>query len=277
MLSIFFTLFLFSVVTDVTIPNFNGISSYISYPAILTAFATTTFRIELRPLSYNGLILYTGQQNGPDYIALLLRNGFVELWYDLGQGSARIVSRSELSLDTWHTIEASRSGRNGFLAVDDLMPTQGNSVGTFSSLQVDTRLFLGGVPYSTDLPSELGIRNSLNGCVRLISVQDLPLMLTTDALEGADIDQCLPPRQCEINECQNGGVCVETSLTNFICNCLPNYSGVFCETQLCNSSNLCENNGLCSVSAEAGNVEVCSCSLPYGGDFCTESKKLTDH
>lgn len=254
-------------------PYFNGLSSYISYPTISNAFAVTTLRIEFRPLSSNGLILYNGQQSGPDYIALVLRNGYVEFWYDLGQGPARIVSSNELTLGVWHTVEATRTGQNGLIIVDNLVPMEGTSVGTFSGLQVDTNLFVGGVPYYTNLPSELDIRDGLNGCIRELSVQvdNPPVMLITDAIDGADIGQCPGLRPCDMYECQNGGLCVETSDDSFICNCPTEYSGVLCEIQLCTVSNPCQNNGLCSINVAA--EQTCTCSLPYGGQNCTESKR----
>ena len=197
----------------------------------------------------------------------------MEFWYDLGQGPARIVSRTELTLGVWHTIEATRTGRNGFLIVDSLIPIEGVSVGSFSGLQVDTNLFVGGVPYYSNLPSELDILDGLNGCIRELSVQvnNPPLMLTMDAIDGADIGQCPGLRPCDRYECQNGGLCVETSDDTFVCNCPPEYSGVLCEIQLCTVSNPCQNNGLCSINVAA--EQTCTCSLPYGGQNCTESKK----
>ena len=52
----------------VAVPNLNGETSYLSYPTIIDAFATTSIFIEIRPFSLNGLILY----NGPGIVVLII-------------------------------------------------------------------------------------------------------------------------------------------------------------------------------------------------------------
>ena len=80
--------------TTINIPYFNG-DSYISYPSISGSLGTVSSRIrlEMRPNSSDGLILYNGQVIGTDYISLSLSSSFVQFQYDLGNGPVVIESR----------------------------------------------------------------------------------------------------------------------------------------------------------------------------------------
>ncbi len=262
---------------DVMVPNLNGQTSYLSYPTIINAFAVTSIYIEIRPYSPDGLLLYNGQASGIDYIALVLRNGFVELWFDFGQGPTTIVSSTSISLEQWHSVRVLREGRRGVLTVDSDAPVEGTSQNTFSGLQLDTSLFIGGTPYFTGLPSELNIRTALNGCVRQLSTREdnTPTDLLLDAIAGADVGECPGLTPCETSQCQNGGVCMNIA-DSFACECPSEYSGRFCETRVCLSSDPCQNNGVCSIqSASNGSlVPTCACSLPYGGVYCTERQSF---
>lgn len=98
--------------------------------------------MEIRPASPDGLILLNTQLNGPDFIAVAMRGGRVELWYDLGQGSATLVSPTPLELHRWHTITATRNKRVGQLQVNDQQPVTGTSPGYFTGLQVRDDTFI---------------------------------------------------------------------------------------------------------------------------------------
>ncbi len=222
-------------------------------------------------------MLYNGQASVVDYIALVLRNSFIELWFDLGQGPTTIKSSVPISLGQWQTIRVMREGRRGVLTVNDGPSVEGTSQGSFFGLQLDTNLLIGGSPYITGLPSELGIRGGLNGCIRELSTRDdgTPTELILDAITGADIGECPGLTACEMNQCQNDGIC--TNLDNsFLCECSAEFSGRFCEIQVCLSNNPCQNNGVCSLETGSnGNfVPRCLCSLPYGGVNCTERQSF---
>ena len=88
-----------SIVATVTVPYFDGVSSFLSYPPLTNSFSMTFLYLEVRPASPDGLLLLNTQMGGPDFIAIALRGGRVELWFDLGQGPLRITSLAALSSD----------------------------------------------------------------------------------------------------------------------------------------------------------------------------------
>lgn len=221
--------------------------------------------------------MYNGQASVIDYIALVLRNGFIELWFDFGQGATSIVSTVSVSLGQWHTIRVMRNGRRGELTVDSGPSVEGISQGSFSGLQLDTNLFIGGTPYITGLPSELNVRTGLNGCIRELSTREDNTLteLILDAIAGADIGECPGFTACELNQCQNGGICRNVD-DSFVCECSAEFFGSFCEKRVCLSNNPCQNNGVCSLETASNGILVprCECSLPYGGVNCMEQQSF---
>ena len=263
---------------NISVPYFGG-RSYLVHPSLTNAFAVTFLYLEIRPNTSDGLLLYNKQQGpGPDYIAILMRSGQVEFWYNLGMGTATLVGSAPLTLGEWHTVEASRSGMNGQLIVDNSLPVGGTSPGTFYSLQLGDPLFLGGYSNYTRLPSELNIAIGFTGCIREFRTSPMPLSSSVDliggATSGAGITECPGVRPCEVNSCQNGGTCVELG-DSFTCVCQLGFTGQSCETALCDASNPCQNNGMCYVVDVNGTaVQQCNCSLPFGGDTCVESEYI---
>ena len=208
-----------------------------AYNSLSNTFATTSVTLDIRPASSDGLILFNQQTNGRDFIAVLLRDGHVEFWYDLGSGALSLVSSDPLELDEWHTIEVYRSGRSGQLIVDGTLPLSGMSPGSLNGLQLGDPLYIGGVgaAVSDSIPQEIRV-GGYEGCVRIVLIgqSSTPLSLISDAVSGAGIAEC-PRLPCTINPCLNNGAC---------------YLG--------------------EVNGTIG--EQCYCSLPFTGDLCSESK-----
>lgn len=240
------------------------------HPPLVNAFAITYFYIEIRPSSLDGLILFSSQSDGPDYIAILLRRGQIELYYNLGGGSASIVSNFTLTVGEWHSIEARRNGRSGTLIVNNQVPVTCESPEGFNSLQINGDLMIGGSLDMKILPVELGLDQSFHGCIRELQTQesgDQSVPLVNAAVGGVDIEDCSACR------CDNGGVCIEGN-DSYYCNCPLGYTGSFCESELCSINNPCRDSAQCYVrEGDNGGPELaCNCSLPFGGSTCNDRK-----
>ena len=258
---------------EIEVPSFSG-KSFIAYPSLTGAFASTTLILQLWPRSSNGLVLYNGQLGGTDFIAIELIAGFVNFVFQLGPGSlARINSSATLQLNEWHTIEAIRSGQSGQLMVDNDFPTTGAASGGSTSLQLGSSLFLGGFSESSMFSGEIGSSIGFDGCIRELRLGFglEPVRLISDALFSQSIEECDNLPACATVECQNGGTCVGVGVNSFMCLCSPSFTGVLCEMTLCEVNNSCQNNERCYMDEEMG-VAFCDCSLPYGGSVCDQRK-----
>lgn len=255
-------------------PQFSG-QSYINYPSLTNTFAVTRVYLEVIPYLPTGLLLYNAQLSFEvDYISILLESGEVVFSFSLGTGSVLTLrSNSTLTLNQWHSIEVYRIGQTGQLIVDDSFPVSGTATGTFTSLQLGGNLFLGGLPDITASPN-VDVGTGFAGCIRALSTGSVlePVELIGEALFGAGITECssLP---CGKYSCENDGTCVDTGPDSFTCLCPAGFTGPVCEVSLCELSDPCENNGVCYPASVNGTVELrCDCSLPYGGETCTQRK-----
>lgn len=68
--------------TNITTPRFSGVS-WVAFRALRGAYKRVRLRIRVRPERARGVLLLTGEHDdlSGDYLALLLRNGHVELRY----------------------------------------------------------------------------------------------------------------------------------------------------------------------------------------------------
>ena len=268
------SIFILPVALSVSVPYFDGSSSFLAYPTLTDSFTMTYLYLEVRPASSDGLLLLNSQLGGTDFIALALREGRVELWYDLGQGAVNITSTVTLALNEWHTIQVSRTRQDGELIVDGSPAVTGQSPGSFTFLQLSSDLYVGGAPMPSSLPAQLRTLSSYRGCVREVRVSrfvNSGLDLIADAVSGQGVTECPNLDLCTLNSCQNGGMCMNT-LESFECECVAGFTGSQCETNICDLGNPCENNGVCFVTAEEPDLLQCSCSAPFTGDTCAESK-----
>ena len=256
-------------VIRINIPFFNG-NSFITYTSFNKSIETTRIYLELRPNTLDGLMLYNGQINGTDYILLSLSSGFVQFQYDLGSGPAVIESRHKLDLYEWHTIEAWRTGQSGVLIVNGIV-SRGTSPGTDNLLELGELLFLGGIPDIISVSRNIS-ETGYTGCIRNLQISPTNELINfiADSLDGQNITECPSMNVCANQPCINGGTCVQEMNERFTCLCPDRYTGIFCEDLVC-SVNPCENGGRCIAEMVNGTEKRnCLCSVPYGGEFCTE-------
>lgn len=155
-------------------PRFSdSLMSFMAYsPLPVSIRRTTLISISIKPETHTGLLIYTDHniaRASGDFLAIGLYDGFVELRYNLGSGTAEIRSRERVTLNEWHTIVAARTERSGThsnvgvllastnrlnglltlgtLVLDDQTPVTGSSLGTASLLNIASELFIGGLEH----------------------------------------------------------------------------------------------------------------------------------
>ncbi|NXL15067.1 AGRIN protein, partial [Setophaga kirtlandii] len=128
-----------------SVPSFGG-SSVLAFRT-MRAYHTARISLEFRALEPRGLLLYNAQRHGKDFISLALLGGFVELRFDTGSGTGTVTSRVPVEPGRWHRLLVTRNRRTGTLAVDGEPPVSGHSPPGTDGLNLDTELFIGGVPH----------------------------------------------------------------------------------------------------------------------------------
>ncbi|CAG5123328.1 unnamed protein product, partial [Candidula unifasciata] len=224
-------------------PAFNK-TSFISYPTISGGLLSVRVRLLFKPRSLeDGIILYNAQrQDGQqDFIAILIKDGYLEFRFDIGSGAAVLRSRRPLTLNDWTTVLVDRKGLDATLFVnnDEVVSEQvlprdeliyphfgrGDINGGITNgnrtigLNLERPLYLGGVDPFESIHPNTGVRNGFVGCVGELSIGDTSVRLIEDAIESLNIEDCGDRRLCERRPCRNDGQCVDLSPTQYRCAC----------------------------------------------------------
>lgn len=190
--------------------------------------------------------------------------------FDLGSGLATISSPITLGINQWHTITAYRTGRVGFLRVNNEELLSNTSHGTLTGLNIAGDLWLGGADQFNVISQHAGVSTGLTGCISSVSVNGVSINLVSSAERGHNVGEC-NMTSCSGFPCFNGGTCIEIG-SSFICECPVGYEGGLCglQTFSCTSSP-CGNGGTCIEGVAEGSY-TCVCPLGFGGSNCNESK-----
>ncbi|KAF0036733.1 hypothetical protein F2P81_012045 [Scophthalmus maximus] len=203
------------------IPSFGG-QSYLAFQT-MSAYHTVRIAMEFRASEETGILLYNGQDGKKDFISLALVNGRVELRFNTGSGTGTVVSKVQISQGRWHQLVVTRNRRNAMLSVDNEPHIEGESPRGTDGLNLDTHLFIGGVPeeMKQDVRERTAVASGLVGCIRLLDVNNRVLNLQEsggDSLYGSGVGEC-GNNPCLPSPCKNGAACQVKEAEMFHCKC----------------------------------------------------------
>ncbi|OQV24741.1 Basement membrane proteoglycan [Hypsibius exemplaris] len=201
--------------------------------------------VRFKPDSANGLLIYQpffvfknasnkSNQQGHPFMALGLRNGFVELHYDLvGTETPTVVRGSQsVELNKWHR---ARIAGDRLIIDDEQEPTliRGISWRSQTIGQKTSEVYVGGAPDSAELRKRLGFESNFNGYLSTLTVNGvahdlLVIKKASGMVVGVEeFDACT-----EGSPCQNGGTCiVDQTDPGYRCRCQTEFHGDRCELQ----------------------------------------------
>uniref|UniRef100_A0A8C6RCQ4 Agrin n=1 Tax=Nannospalax galili TaxID=1026970 RepID=A0A8C6RCQ4_NANGA len=260
-----------------SVPSFEG-HSFLAFPT-LRAYHTLRLALEFRTLELQGLLLYNGNARGKDFLSLALLDGHVQFRFDTGSGPAVLTSSVPVEPGRWHHLELSRHWRQGTLSVDGETPVVGESPSGTDGLNLDTDLFVGGVPeeQAAMVLDRTSVGIGLKGCIRLLDINNQQLELS--GWQGATaqsfgVGEC-GDHPCLPNPCHGGALCQALEAGMFHCQCPPGRFGLTCadEKSPC-QPNPCHGTAPCRVLPTGG--VKCECPLGRRGAFCQTGGQRTD-
>uniref|UniRef100_A0A4W3HTH2 Cadherin EGF LAG seven-pass G-type receptor 1 n=1 Tax=Callorhinchus milii TaxID=7868 RepID=A0A4W3HTH2_CALMI len=215
----------------------------------------------------NALLLYNGRFNEKhDFIALEIIEEQIQLTFSAGESTTTVAPfiRGGVSDGQWHSVQVQyynkpNIGRLGIphgpsgekvavVTVDDCdtavsirfgnqignysCAAQGTQTGSKKSLDLTGPLLLGGVP---NLPEDFPVRNrEFVGCMRNFTIDDKQLDMASFIANNGTVAGCTTKRNfCQMNECLNGGTCVNKWNT-YTCQCPIEFGGKNCEQAMPN-------------------------------------------
>ncbi|KAJ8708619.1 hypothetical protein PYW08_010001 [Mythimna loreyi] len=177
----------------VSTPRFSGVS-WLALRALRGAYKRVRVRVRVRPERARGVLLLTGEHDdlSGDYLALMLRNGHVELRFDCGSGAGILRSPEPVRLGHWNTISVYRHRWDAWLRLNNGKRVRGRSKGLFSRMTFREPVWVGGAGNTTGLQSKLGLSDGLLGCVDFLRINGDTYQLMKDAVATLDISECAP-------------------------------------------------------------------------------------
>lgn len=211
-----------------------------------------------------------------DFFCLSLRSGFVQLRYNLGDGTHILQSAEKVDSRgrTWHTVEAGRIGNEGFLSLDGIQVRENVTKG-LTTLDVKTDIFVGGVSSLASVPPGATEADpvSFTGGLRELLVNEQELELTDrGAIGGANVGDW-DGTACGYKVCQNGGQCKSMGVDSFTCICPSLWTGPVCNQSVSCANHTCSHGSLCAPSTATS--YRCMCPLGRRGTFC-DAQASTD-
>lgn len=257
------------------VPRFNG-ESWLSLPALKDPYRQFDIEISIKPADANGLILYNSENRDKtgDYLALQLIDGVPQFIVDSGTGPLEVKGDHPLQLNTWHTIRLSRTNSRITMNVGQSGPFVAETDPSNSRwvvLELNEPLYVGGTPYSNQLPEALAGASGFIGCVSMLVLGRDEKNIMTDSLEKYQVDSC---DSCSPNLCLNDGVCQEyLNELGYICICAPGFAG-----QNCSRTGEACRMGLCGPGKciDTSDGYKCVCPVTQSGRNC-ESKQNIEY
>uniref|UniRef100_A0AAQ4P5X2 Agrin n=1 Tax=Gasterosteus aculeatus aculeatus TaxID=481459 RepID=A0AAQ4P5X2_GASAC len=255
------------------IPSFGG-QSYLAFPT-MSAYHPVRIPMEFRASETPGVLLYNGQTGKKDFISLALVNGKVELRFNTGSGTGTVASKVQIHQGRWHQLVLTRKRRSARLSVDNEPYIEGESPQGTDGLNLDTDLFIGGVPeeMKQDVSERTAVGTGLVGCIRVLDVNNRKLNLQEsggDSMYGSGVGEC-GNNPCQPNPCKNGAACLVKEAEMFHCKCSKGFWGPTCADvhDPC-EPNRCHPSSQCQALPEGG--YKCECPMGREGRHCETGK-----
>lgn len=142
-----------------------------------TVRTSFTVKISVRTFSPSGLLFYMANANQQDYAVLQVQNGRLLFSCDLGKGPASATLPTIISDGHWHTVKAEFSKKSVMVSVDgsdsEHMPTKGHT------LDVEGKLYVGGLPATYTAKRIGNVTHSLAGCVQNVMFNSVLMNLSS--------------------------------------------------------------------------------------------------
>ncbi|KAM3839038.1 laminin subunit alpha-1 [Vipera latastei] len=132
-------------------------------------------QLRIRTFASSGLIYYTAHQKQVDYSALQLQEGKLRFSFDLGKGQSVVSHEAMISDGKWHTVQTDYAKRKGVIIVDGQETEAVNVSGDGSTLDVDGKLYLGGLPLGYLTKNIRNITHSIPACIGEVTINSKQL------------------------------------------------------------------------------------------------------
>ncbi|XP_058452453.1 basement membrane-specific heparan sulfate proteoglycan core protein isoform X2 [Malaya genurostris] len=248
--------------TDDTLAFKDG--SYAAYDKFQTK-RSVKYRFKPDTLD-NGVLLYAveNEKTYGDFIAVILKDGFIELRYSVAGKIPPIVLRSTvpIEINQWHDLSAGRSrGGLAYLQVDEESLLNEPKIGRATAIALKSHVYIGGYDKRVLLNNAVGVNRGFEGCIADLEISGNSIDMIDDIRDSANIYNCGHKAISSNNNDEN----------NEIDPCKAGYGGANCKTivDICLAHKPCQNGGHCKLKQDELHY-ICECHSGYLGRNCEQ-------
>ncbi|KAM9308338.1 laminin subunit alpha-1 [Gastrophryne carolinensis] len=146
-------------------------------------------QLTLRTYATSGLIYYMAHQNQVDYAALQLYNGRLHFLFDMGKGRTQTIHPAVINDGKWHTISTEYIKRKSTITVDGQDSAPASTPGDSNTLDVEGKLYLGGLPPGYTAKNIGNVTHSIPACISDVSINS-KLLNRDGAIAVQGVNKC---------------------------------------------------------------------------------------
>ncbi|XP_054029955.1 laminin subunit alpha-2 [Dryobates pubescens] len=140
----------------------------------------STLMFKFRTFSSNALLMYLATDDLKDFMSVELSDGRIKVSYDLGSGTASVLSSHNHNDGRWKAFTLSRIQKQANISIVDIDTNQeetiaATSAGTHSGLNLKghEKIYFGGLPTLRNLRPEVNLKKYI-GCLKEIEISRTP-------------------------------------------------------------------------------------------------------
>uniref|UniRef100_W5M522 Laminin, alpha 1 n=1 Tax=Lepisosteus oculatus TaxID=7918 RepID=W5M522_LEPOC len=131
-----------------------------------------TIQLSLRTVASSGLVYYMANSNQVDYTALQLVDGRLFFTCDPGKTVAVATHPHDVRDGQWHTIKTEFAKKSVRISIDGKESLSVEAVGTGNYLDVEGKLYLGGLPVGYIAKKIGNVTHSVPACIRKVMLNN---------------------------------------------------------------------------------------------------------
>ncbi|KAL1116703.1 hypothetical protein AAG570_005175 [Ranatra chinensis] len=139
--------------------------------------ALETIEMDFTSSSPDGLLFWHGQplrhdsSREPDYFAIAIVDGEVEVSYELGSGPGHVRVPHRIDDGKRHHLKVTREGSDATVTIDSTHQESAHSSGVLTQLNAKGNIYIGGTP-NNDIMTDGRYQHSFTGCIHRLRIQD---------------------------------------------------------------------------------------------------------
>ncbi|NXI45933.1 LAMA2 protein, partial [Galbula dea] len=140
----------------------------------------STVMFKFRTFASNGLLMYLATDDLKDFMSVELSGGRIKVSYDLGSGTASVVSNQNHNDGKWKSFTLSRIQKQANISIVDIDTNEEETIATASTgshfglnLKGHEKIYFGGLPTLRNLRPEVNLKK-YTGCLKEIEISRTP-------------------------------------------------------------------------------------------------------